>query len=182
MLCNASDEQFLTCDIDNPFPSSKKWWSGQFSITSNCLNWFGLLVSKENGNKSFFSQVLIISGYELLSSVDCSWVIGCCSAKISQVSKSFLSTKSYSFSFSNVGNAETAPESKAPLSVWNMLALMLEKSSKAARGKEKELHSPIFFSPFSLLTSPFNRSWSYTNVIHQFIISHLHWLLLVNSS
>ena len=84
--------------------------------------------------------------------------IGCCSVKRSEVSKSFLSRQSYPFFFSNVGTEETAPEIRVPLKVWNMLALMLEKSSKAARGREKELHSPRFFSQFFLVPSPFNKS------------------------
>jgi hypothetical protein len=74
-----------------------------------------------------------------------------------QVSASFLSTKSDSLSFSNVGTEEKAPEIEFPQNVWNMLDLILEKSSKAARGRKKELHSRLF-SQFSFLPSLFVKS------------------------
>lgn len=146
---------FVTWDNGNPFPSLKKWWSEQLSITSNCFNWSEFLLSKETGT-SFLSWILVTSQYGVMSSVDCK-LLTRCSASGPQVSKSFLSRKLDPFPSSSVGTEETAPYNDVTPSVWNMLALMLEKSSKAAWGREKELLSPGCFS-LSPLQS--DKSWS----------------------
>lgn len=152
--------QFLTWENENPFPSSKKWWSEQLSITSNCFNWSELLLSKETG-KSFLSWVSITSQYGVMPSEDCSLLTKCESVSGSQVFKSFLSRQLDSFPSSNLGIGENFPESDATDSVLSMLALMVEKSSKAAWGRDEELLSPGCFSQFSL--SPLQSN----NVCHQ---------------
>jgi len=67
-----------------------------------------------------------------MPSEDCSLLTKCDSVSGSQVSKSFLSRQLDSFPSSNLGIGENFSENDATVSVLSMLALMLEKSWKAA--------------------------------------------------